>query len=395
MKKIEIYSKEWCPYCAKAKSLLKSKNTVFDEIDVTNDEKREKEMIERSQRRTVPQIFINDESIGGYDDLAQLNANGMLDQKLGLESQKALHTIYDVAILGAGPAGMTSAIYSARKNLKIIMIAYDSGGQVGTTYDIGNYPGFEMITGPDLVDMFTEHTTKYDIETLLGEKISNIEIENKCKQIYTESGQKICAKVVIVATGAFKRKLNIPGEKEFSGKGVVYCSTCDGPLFKDLDIAIIGGGNSALEAAIEMNSIANKVYLVSTSDWKGDEILQDKVSSGEKITALKNHQPVEIKGKNSVTTLIVKDKVTEEEKSITVSGVFIEIGLYPNSDFILDLVDTTENGQIKVDRNGETGVRGIFAAGDVTDNREKQIIVAAGEGANAALSAFNYLVTQV
>ena len=395
MKKVEVYSKEWCPYCAKAKSLLKSKQVEYQEIDVTNDVEREEQMIERSKRRTVPQIFINDESIGGYDDLAQLNATGQLDQKLGLKSQQALHEIYDVAILGAGPAGMTAAMYSARKNLKTIMIAYDSGGQVGTTYEIGNYPGFQMITGPDLVDMFAVHVKEYEIETMLGEKISKIEIENKCKQVYTESGQKICAKVVIVATGAFKRKLNIPGEKEFAGKGVVYCSTCDGPLFKDLDVAIIGGGNSALEAAIEMNGIAKNVYLISTSDWKGDEILQDKVTSAENIVVLKNHQPLEVKGKDSVSELIVKDKKTNKERTIDLDGVFIEIGLYPNSDFILDLVETTENGQIKVDRNGDTGVRGIFAAGDVTDNKEKQIIVSAGEGATAALSAFNYLVTQV
>ena len=395
MKKVEVYSKEWCPYCAKAKSLLKSKNIDYVEIDITNDVAHEEEMVERSQRRTVPQIFIQDESIGGYDDLAHLNSTGALNQKLGLDSQQALHEIYDVAVLGAGPAGMTAAIYSARKNLKTIMLAYDSGGQVGTTYDIGNYPGFEMITGPDLVEMFVEHSSKYEIETILGEKISTINVESKCKQIFTESGQKICAKVVIVATGAFKRKLNIPGEKELAGKGVVYCSTCDGPLFKGMDIAIIGGGNSALEAAIEMSGIASKVYLVSTSDWKGDEILQDKVSSADEIVVLKYHQPLEIKGDESVDALVVKDKNTNEEKTITVGGVFIEIGLYPNSDFIIDLVETTGNGQIKVDRNGYTGVRGIFAAGDVTDNKEKQIIVAAGEGANAALSAFNYLVTQV
>jgi alkyl hydroperoxide reductase subunit F len=395
MNNIEVYSKEWCPYCAKAKSLLKSKNIKFQEIDVTNDIEKEEQMIKRSKRRTVPQIFIDGESIGGYDDLAQFNATGRLDKILGLETNQTLNNIYDVAVLGAGPAGMTAAIYSSRKNLKTIMIAYDSGGQVGTTYDIGNYPGFEMITGPDLVEMFTKHVKEYDIETMLGEKISKIEIENKCRQIFTESGQKICAKAIIVATGAFKRMLNIPGEKEFAGKGVVYCSTCDGPLYKGMDIAVIGGGNSALEAAIEMDSIAKSVYLVTKSDWSGDEILQDKVSSAKNITSLKHHQPIEIQGDDSVTNLIVKEKETDEEKSLNVDGVFIEIGLYPNSDFMLDLVETTERGQIRVDRNGDTGIRGIFAAGDVTDGKENQIIVAAGEGATAALSAFNYLVTQV
>lgn len=395
MKKVEVYSKDWCPYCAKAKSLLQSKGVEYMEVDVTNDEQQEVEMIQRSLRRTVPQIFIDNESIGGYDDLAQLNATGELDQKLDLDKRRALHKVYDVAVLGAGPAGMTAAMYAVRKNLKTIIIAYDLGGQVGTTYEIANYPGFQMITGPDLVKQFATHVEEYGIEQLVGEKVTKIDIQDKCKMIHTASNRKVCAKTVIVATGAFKRKLNIPGEKEFAGKGVVYCSTCDGPLFKDMEIAIVGGGSSGLEAAIEMNTIAKKVYLISSADWSGDQILQDKAASAENIIALKYHRPLEIKGSASVEKLVVKDTQKDATKELDVQGVFIEIGLYPNSDFIIDMVETTERGQIKVDRKGDTGVRGIFAAGDVTDNRENQIVVAAGEGARAALSAFNYLVTQV
>jgi alkyl hydroperoxide reductase subunit F len=395
MKKIEVYSKEWCPYCAKAKSLLKSKNLEYQVIDITNDDIKEEEMIQRSERCTVPQIFIDGKSIGGYDDLANFNATGQLDELLEIKKEKGFHTIYDVAVLGAGPAGMTAAIYCARKNLKTVMIAYDSGGQVGTTYEIGNYPGFEMITGPDLVDMFSKHVNEYNIETHLGEKISAIEINSVCKNIITESGLKICSRTVIVATGAFKRTLNIPGEKELAGKGVVYCATCDGPLFKGMDIAVIGGGNSALEAAIEMNSIAKSVSLISKTDWSGDAILQDKINSAKNITAFMNYQPLEIHGNDHVTGLTIKNKKTNVEETLKLDGVFIEVGLYPNSDFIIDLVETNDRGQIKVDRNGDTGVKGIFAAGDVTDGKDNQIIVAAGEGATAALNAFNYLVTQV
>lgn len=395
MKKVEVYSKEWCPYCAKAKSLLQSKGVEYIEIDVTNDEQLEAAMVERSKRRTVPQIFIDNESIGGYDDLAQLNATGELDQMLDLDKKRALHEIYDVAVLGAGPAGMTAAIYASRKNLKTIIIAYDLGGQVGTTYEIANYPGFQMITGPDLVKQFATHVEEYGIEQLVGEKVTKIDLQDKCKTVHTASGRKVCSKTVIVATGAFKRKLNIPGEKELAGKGVVYCSTCDGPLFKDMEIAIIGGGNSGLEAAIEMNSIAKKVYLISPADWSGDQILQDKAASAENVIALKYHRPLEILGTSSVEKLVVKDTQSNATKELAVQGVFIEIGLYPNSDFLIDMVETTERGQIKVDRKGDTGVRGIFAAGDVTDNDDNQIIVAAGEGASAALSAFNYLITQV
>lgn len=395
MKNVEIYSKEWCPYCAKAKSLLQSKGVDYIEIDVTNDEQREAKMIGRSQRRTVPQIFIDNESIGGYDDLAQLNAAGELDEMLGLDKKQELKDVYDVVVLGAGPAGMTAAIYAARKNLKTIIIAYDLGGQVGTTYEIANYPGFQMITGPDLVKQFATHVEEYGIEQLVGEKVTKIELQDKCKYIHTASGRLVCAKAIIVATGAFKRKLNILGEKEFSGKGVVYCSTCDGPLFKGLDIAIIGGGNSGLEAAIEMNSIANKVYLISSSGWSGDQILQDKAASAKNVVALQQYIPLAIVGSSSVEKLIVKDKNNNQTKELIVQGVFIEIGQYPNSDFLIDMVETTENGQIKVGRKGETGIRGIFAAGDVTDNGENQIVVAAGEGASAALSVFNYLIKQV
>lgn len=395
MASIEIYTKKWCPYCAKAKALLESKGLDYQAIDVTSDISREREMIRRSARRTVPQIFIEGQSIGGYDDLALLNATAELDRILGIGAPIELTRFYDVAIIGAGPAGMAAAIYAARKNLSAIVIAFDVGGQMGTTYEIANYPGFQLATGPELVQQFMQHADQYGIEKLIGERVNGIEVDGDYKVIKTDSRQEIRAKVVIIASGAFKRKLNIPGEKELYGKGVVYCSTCDGPLFKDLTIVVIGGGNSALEAAIEMDGIARKVYLVSQGDWTGDQILQDKVVAAKRVEALKYHQSVEIHGSQRVEGITVKDLQTGEPRRLDVQGVFIEIGLSPNTDFVLDLVGTNERREIKVDRDGDTGVRGVFAAGDVTDNREKQIVVAAGEGARAALTAFEYLVKQV
>ena len=267
---IQIYSKEWCPYCAKAKALLRSKQLKFEEINVTSDAEAEQEMISRSQRRTVPQIFIGERSIGGYDDLSQLNATGELDQLLNIKSSIDLTKIYDVVIVGAGPAGMSAAIYATRKNLSTLIIASDIGGQLGTTYEVSNYPGFHMITGPDLVKQFEEHMEKYSIDKLVGEKVTKLHFENSCKILETASNRRIHTRSVIIATGAFKRKLNIPGEKELSGRGVVYCSTCDGPLFKNMDIAIIGGGNSGLEAAIEMNGVARSVFFNFTYllEWR-------------------------------------------------------------------------------------------------------------------------------
>jgi len=176
---------------------------------------------------------------------------------------------------------------------------------------------------------------------------------------------------------------------------VVYCSTCDGPLFKGLTIAVAGAGNSALEAAIEMSGLAKKVYLVSRGEWSGDEILQDKVAAAKRVEVLKFHQPVEIHGNKKVEGLTIKNVKTGETRRLDLEGVFIEIGLFPNTEFVLDLVETNERGEIKVDRHGQTGVRGVFAAGDATDGHDKQIVIATGDGARAALAAFEYLVKQV
>ncbi|MEA3413015.1 MAG: glutaredoxin 3 [Pseudomonadota bacterium] len=394
MAKIELYSKQWCPYCSMAKALLRSKDLDYEEIDITSDGAGEQVMIERSRRRTVPQIFIDERSVGGYDDLARLNATGELDRILGIESPIDLKTVYDVAIIGAGPAGMSAAIYAVRKNLSTLIVSSDVGGQLGTTYEVGNYPGFQIISGPDLVRQFEEHIDRYGIEKMVGEKITGLRFDNRCKTLETAAGREICARTVIIATGAYKRRLNIPGEDELAGKGVVYCSTCDGPLFKDMDIAIVGGGNSGLEAAIEMNGLARKVYLISRTEWNGDPILQDKVRAAERVESLVHHDPVHIHGSEHVEGLTVTDLKTGESRRLDVRGVFIEIGLYPNTDFVLDLLDTNENGEITVNSRGQTGINGVFAAGDVTNSHDKQIVIAAGAGANAALGAFEYLVTQ-
>ncbi len=392
---IEVYSKEWCPYCLKAKALLKSKDLDYSVLDVTSDRKLEDEMIERSHRRTVPQIFINGNSIGGYDEISRLNATGELDQLLGLTAPETPIKLYDLVIIGAGPAGFSAAIYAARKNLSTLMIALDLGGQVGTTNEISNYPGMEEVTGPGLVEKLIAHAEQYDIEKLIGERVNSIHMQGCCKIIKTDSEKEIPARAVIIASGAFKRKLNIPGEEKLAGRGVVYCSTCDGPLFRDQTVAVIGSGNSGLEAAIEMAGIAEKVYLVSMEGWTGDQILQDKAAASDRIIPYKFHAPTEIHGADRVEGLTIKDIKTGESRRLEVGGVLIEVGLAPNSCFILDLVETNQRGEIRVDRDGNTGVNGIFAAGDVTDTRFKQIIISAGDGARAALSVFDYLMKQV
>ncbi len=395
MAQVELYSRQWCPYCAKAKALLRAKGLEYDEIDVTHDRAAEKAMFERSQRLSVPQIFVLGELVGGYDDLAMLNATGELDRRLGIEQPPVdFKKVYDVAVIGGGPAGLTAAMYAVRKNLATILIAGDLGGQVGVTREIANYPGFDGVTGPDLVQHMYEQAETFGIDRLIGERVASVTVDGRAKVLHLESGRSVRARTVIVATGARKRKLGIPGEKELTGLGVVYCSTCDGPLFRGKAVAVVGGGNSALEAALELHSVASSVTIVTREGLTGDKILRDNVSAAGDIVQLTHHEPVEIHGDGNVTGFTVKDVKSGETRRLDVDGVFIEIGWFPNTDFILDLVETNKRGEILVDAHGSTGVRGVFAAGDCTDSRDKQIVISAGEGAKAALAAFEYLVTQ-
>ena len=391
---VVMYTKQWCPFCAKAKALLRAKGVEWREIDVTHDERLAQQMVERSGRRSTPEIFLGGELVGGYDDLAGLNATGELDRRLGREPAE-LRTLYDVAIIGGGPAGLVAAMYAARKNLSTALVAGDIGGQLGTTRDVANYPGYDLITGPDLVQKFFAQAAQYGMDQLIGEHVEGVRIDGRCKVLELESGRDVRARTLIIASGVQKRRLKIPGERELTGRGVVYCSTCDGPLFKSLDIAVIGGGNSAMEAALEMDGVARSVRLVARSGLAGDEVLAGKVRGSAGVTLLPHHEPVQIHGSTQVEGVTLLDLETGTTQKLPVDGVFVEIGLFPNTGFALDLVDTNERGEIVVDSHCRTGVRGVFAAGDCTDTHDKQIVISAGEGAKAALGAFEYLVTQV
>ncbi len=235
----------------------------------------------------------------------------------------------------------------------------------------------------------------YPVDELIGEQVTSIRIDGSVRVLVTASGREICARAVIIATGAQKRRLGIPGEVRLTGHGVVYCSTCDGPLFRGKPIAIIGGGNSGLEAALEMHAQAGDLYLVSRDGWTGDQVLQDKLAKVDGIQVLKQHAPIEVLGEETVTGLVVEDTQTGDRRTLPVEGVFIEAGFYPNSELVLDLLDTNECGELVVDEHGRTGIPGVFAAGDVTNAHDKQIVLAAGDGARAALGAFEYVVKRL
>jgi alkyl hydroperoxide reductase subunit F len=389
-----MYSMEWCPYCAKAKALLGAKNIEYDEVDVTDDETAALEMVERTGQRGVPQFFIDGQWIGGYDSLAYLNATGTLDQLFGIESTVDLEKVWDVAVVGGGPAGLSAAMYAARKNLSTIIITLDLGGQVGITHLVTNYPGMPVVEGPELVRLMFEQAYMYGLERLIGERVDDIRVDGRAKVLKLASGKEVKARSVILASGAQKRRLEIPGEDKFSGRGVVYCSTCDGPFYRGKTIAIVGGGSSALEAAVEMSGIAKKVHVVSRGPWSGEEWLRDKAASAPGVRQLIGYEPVEILGDEVVDRLVIREIETGKVRTLLVDGVFIEVGLSPNSDLVLDLARTNKRGEVIVDEWGDTGVRGVFAAGDVTANKDKQIVIAAGEGAKAALAAFDYLISQ-
>ncbi len=296
-------------------------------------------------------------------------------------------------IIGAGPAGMTAAVYAVRKKINTLLISGNIGGQGLTTWLVENYMGYQFIEGRELMQKFKEQVKQFpaDIETEIGQRAQRISRMDGGFEVATDKGKTYQAKAVIFATGKRPRQLNVPGEKELLGRGVTYCAICDGPVFADMKVAVIGGGNSALEAAEDMVKIAEHVHLVSLTPLTGDQILIDKVKGANNLTMFLEHEVLEIKGRNSVEAIKIRDLKGKQEKELEVGGVFIEIGLIPNSELIKELVTLNHLGEIEVNCGNETSVPGLFAAGDVTNVPEKQIVVAAGEGAKASLQAHRYL----
>ncbi|MCX5709149.1 MAG: FAD-dependent oxidoreductase [Candidatus Omnitrophica bacterium] len=296
--------------------------------------------------------------------------------------------MHDLIIVGAGPAGITAAVYAARKRLQVLVISKDIGGQAAWSGDIENYTGYQFITGPDLTAKFVEHMRQYNIALKENEAVTGIKKIQDVITITTDKGSYEC-RSLIIASGKRTRDLNVPGEKEYKNRGLTYCATCDGPLFAGKDVAVIGGGNSALDAALQLVNIASKVYIINNvSSLAGDAIMREKLETNPKVTVLNNSQIKAVLGEKFVKSIRVL--TPEDEKEFLVQGVFVEIGLIPNSEFAAGL-DKNKTGEIKVDSRNETSIPGIFASGDVTDVPEKQIIIAAGEGSKAALNVFRYL----
>ena len=296
--------------------------------------------------------------------------------------------MYDLIVVGAGPAGITASVYAARKRMSLLVITRDIGGQAALSGEIENYTGYQFISGPELVAKFEQHLKKYGIELKENEEVK--EVEKKDNSILIKTGKgNYEAKTAVIASGKRSKELGVAGEAEFKNRGLTYCATCDGPLFSGKDVAVIGGGNSALDATMQLIKIAKRIYLINIgSELEGDLIIQEKIKGSNKASILNNTRVVAITGDKMVNAIKIKTK--DEEKALSVQGVFVEIGLIPNSEFTQE-IEKNKDGEIKVNCRNETNVPGIFAAGDVTDVPEKQIIIAAGDGAKAALGAFRYL----
>lgn len=298
--------------------------------------------------------------------------------------------MYDVIIVGAGPAGITAAIYAARKRMNCLVLTQTVGGQAVWSGAIENYTGYQFITGVELVSKFEEHMRGYGVTARENEPVTLLEAGDKSIIVRT-SKTSYESRTAIVASGKVSSLLNVPGEMEFRNKGVSYCATCDGPLFADKPVAVIGGGNSALDAALQLVRIASHVFIVNRQpSLSGDTVMREHLLSASNITVLDNASITEITGGTFVDGIRLRQG--SEERAIPVRGVFIEIGLMPNTAFAPSL-EKNALGEIIVNCENETNIPGVFAAGDVTNVPEKQIIIAAGEGAKACLGAFRFLAT--
>lgn len=296
--------------------------------------------------------------------------------------------MYDLIIIGAGPAGITASIYAARKKMNFLIITREIGGQAVLSSDIENYTGYQFITGPELVEKFREHLEKFNVETKEDEKVTAVKKENE-NIIVTTDKYRYASHAIIIASGRIPRKLGVDEEEKFKNKGVTYCATCDAPLFADMDVAVVGGGNSALDTVLQLIKIANKIYIIDAApELRADNVMIEKAKSSGKVSIYSETKVEEIYGDKLVTGIKINHK--GEIKNLAVGGVFIEIGSVPVSDFVND-VEKNAMSEIIVNCKCETNIPGIFAAGDVTDVFSKQIIVACGEGAKASLAVFEYL----
>ena len=342
----------------------------------------------------VPTIFLNGERFGqGRMELAEIVAK--IDTGAAAKDAAKLNAkeAFEVLIVGGGPAGAAAAVYAARKGIRTGVAAERFGGQVLDTVDIENFISVSKTDGPSFASALERHVRDYEVDIMNLQRATAL-IPGDLIEVQLENGASLKAKTVILSTGARWRNMNVPGEDQYRTKGVTYCPHCDGPLFKGKRVAVIGGGNSGIEAAIDLAGVvAHVTVLEFAAELKADAVLQRKLKTLPNVDVILNAQTTEVNGDGSrVTGLTYKDRTSDETKQVALEGIFVQIGLLPNTDWLKGTVELSKFGEIVVDSHGRTNVPGVFAAGDVTTVPFKQIIIAAGEGAKASLSAFDYLI---
>jgi len=349
-----------------------------------------KEEVESKNIMAVPTVYLNGEEFGGgrmtvEEILAKLGSGVDASE---LENKDP----FDVLVVGGGPGGASAAIYAARKGIRTGIVAERFGGQILDTATIENFISVNRTEGPKLAASLEEHVKDYDIDVMNLQRATRLEKKDYV-ELELENGAVLKSKSVILATGARWRKVGIPGEDEFRNKGVAYCPHCDGPLFEGKRVAVIGGGNSGVEAAIDLAGLVEEVTVLEyASELKADSVLQERLENLSNVTVVKNAQTTEITGSDSVNGITYLDQSTGTEQHIELEGVFVQIGLVPNTDWLGDTIERNKFGEIVIDNKGATNVPGVFAAGDCTDAPFKQIIISMGAGATASLSAFDHLI---
>ena len=382
-----------CPDVVQALNLMATLNPNITHVMI--DGALFQDEVEERQIMAVPSVFLNGESFGnGRMTLAEIVNKidkGAAKRKAAELNQKAP---YDVLVVGGGPAGAAAAIYAARKGIRTGVVAERFGGQVMDTVGIENFISVPYTEGPKLVAQLEQHVKEYEVDVITEQKASALN-SGEYVEIGLESGATLRSRTVILATGARWREMNVPGEQEYRGKGVAYCPHCDGPLFKGKRVAVIGGGNSGIEAAIDLAGIVEHVTVLEFADTlRADAVLQRKAESLANIEIIKNAQTTEVRGDGSKAVgLTYTDRASGESKQLDVAGIFVQIGLVPNTEWLKDgELKLSRFGEIEIDARGATSIPGVFAAGDATTEPFKQIIIAMGGGSSAALAAFDHLI---
>ncbi|MCK9236481.1 MAG: alkyl hydroperoxide reductase subunit F [Thiopseudomonas sp.] len=385
-----------CPDVVQALNLMAVLNPNIRHVAI--DGALFQEEVEQRQVMSVPMVFLNGEMFGqgrmGVEEIMAKLDTGTVERAAEKMNEQAP---YEVLVVGGGPAGAAAAIYAARKGIRTGVAAERFGGQVMDTLSIENFVSVKETEGPKLARAMEEHVREYGVDIMNLQRASRLVPASETGGLHSvefESGAKLSAKTVILATGARWREMNVPGEQEYRTRGVAYCPHCDGPLFKGKRVAVIGGGNSGVEAAIDLAGIVASVTLIEfDTKLRADDVLQAKLNSLPNVTVIKNALSTEVKGDGSkVTSLVYQDRATEELHELELGGIFVQIGLLPNSEWLTDTVALSNRGEIEIDARGATDIPGVFACGDVTTVPYKQIIIAMGDGAKASLSAFDHII---